>query len=316
MVGGREGRGGGWGCAGRLRNGSVVPLRKELRLDDVRREQGGLGGGEAALEVDAVVALLFVLHVTGGVELGHDVVAGVRDEKFVRVKGVGDLFAAAGVERFKVLAGMGADENRVGREVAGVGDLFGRGGVDFVEDGDGGFVGRAEFAEDGERGFVVFGDGGVGDVEDVNQKIGDKDFFERGLEGFDETVGEAADKTDGVGDEEFLVVGQQELPRGGVERGEEFVFGEDGGAGEFIEEGGFAGVGVADDGGGGDGDAEAAAALGVALLDDVFELGFELGDAVVDEAAVLFELSFAFAAHAALTALAGQVSPRAGEARE
>jgi hypothetical protein len=53
-----------------------------------------------------------------------------------------------------------------------------------------------------------------------------------------------------------------------------------------------------------------------ALRGDLRELGLELGDAVADEAAVLFQLGLALAAHAARAALAGQVGPGARQARQ
>ena len=128
-------------------------------------------------------------------------------------------------------------------------------------------------------------------------------------------MGKASDKTDGVGDEEFLVTTEMQLAGRGVESREEFVLGEDRGSSEGVEEGGFAGVGVADDGGGRNGDALAALALSGALFADVDEFAFEGYDAVVDEAAVLFELRFAFTAHAAGAALTREMAPGAGEAR-
>lgn len=275
-----------------------------------------MGRGEEGAEADAVVGLFFGLDVADGVEAGDEVVAVVGDEKIVGVEGVGDEFEAVVHEGFEAFAGVGADEAGVGIEEAGAEELVFGGGVDFIEDGDDAFGVGVEFFEDGEGGGVVGGDVGGGDVEDVDEEVGDDGFFEGGFKGFDEAVGEAADEADGVGDEEFLSATEDELTGGGVEGGEEFVFGEDVGAGEGVEEGGFAGVGVADDGGGGDGDALAFVALDAALFADVAEFAFEAGDAVVDEAAVLFELGLAFAAHAALAALAGEVGPGAGEAGE
>jgi hypothetical protein len=73
---------------------------------------------------------------------------------------------------------------------------------------------------------------GVGDVEHVDQEIGDDDLLERGLERLDQIVRQAADEADGVGDEQLLVVGQRELARGRVERGEELVLDEHVRAGE------------------------------------------------------------------------------------
>ena len=47
-------------------------------------------------------------------------------------------------------------------------------------------------------------------------------------------MGKASDTTDGVGDEEFLVTTQMQLAGRGVEGRKEFVFGENGCAGEGV----------------------------------------------------------------------------------
>lgn len=275
-----------------------------------------MSGGKAAFDADRAVHFFLFLDIAELVEPGDHVVAIVGDQEFDGAEGVGDQFDAAGFEGFEAGAGVGADEEGVGREVTCAREHRGIGGVDFVEDGEDGFIGGAEFLEDAEGGGVVFFEVGIGDVDDVDQEVGHDGFLERGFERLHEAVREAADETDGVGDEELVITGEVKLAGGGVEGGEEFVFGEDVGAGERVEEGGFAGVGVADDGGGGDGDAESAAALNAALLDDLDEFGFEAGDAVAHYAAILFELGFAFAAERAFAALPGQVSPGAGETWE
>ena len=84
-----------------------------------------------------------------------------------------------------------------------------------------------------------------------------------------QAVGQAADEAYGVGHEQLLVAAEEELAGGGVEGGEQFVLGQHAGAGEGIEEGGFAGVGVAHDRGGGHGHALAFLALHPALFADV-----------------------------------------------
>ena len=99
---------------------------------------------------------------------------------------------------------------------------------------------------------------------------------------------EAADEANGIGDEELLVAAQHELARRGIERREKLVGGEHLGAGEGVEEGGFAGVGVANDGGGGDGHALALGALHAALLHHAGQLGLQVRDAVAHGAAVVF----------------------------
>lgn len=47
---------------------------------DERGEECGLGGGESAVDGDAVVSLFLILNMAEGVELGDDVVARMRDE--------------------------------------------------------------------------------------------------------------------------------------------------------------------------------------------------------------------------------------------
>ena len=188
--------------------------------------------------------------------------------------------------------------------------------VEFIENGDDGLVAGTELTEHAERGFVVFLEVWIGDVEYVNQKIGDDHFFERGLEGLDEAVGEATDEADGVGDEELLIAAEDQLARGRVERGKEFVGREDVRAGEGVEQRGFTGVGVADDGASRDGDALAFGALHAALQHDAPQLGLEVRDAITHCAAIVLQLRFTLAAQTALATLPRKMGPRARQARE
>jgi hypothetical protein len=55
--------------------------------------------------------------------------------------------------------------------------------------------------EDFVDGFELLLGVGVADVEDVEEQVGVDGFFERGLEGGDEVVGQVADEADGVGEE-------------------------------------------------------------------------------------------------------------------
>jgi hypothetical protein len=113
-----------------------------------------------------------------------------------------------------------------------------------------------------------------------------------------------------------LIIGEAESAGGGIEGGEEFIFGDHFSAGEGIEEGGFAGVGVTDDGSERPEMAAAAGALGGSLAADQVEVLDDSGDSVLDTAAVGFELGFAVAAHADAAFLSGEMGPEAGEARE
>lgn len=164
-----------------------------------------------------------------------------------------------------------------------------------------------------------------GGIEDVDEEIREDGFFECGFEGLDEAVGEVADESDGIGDEEGLAVGELDAAGGGIECGEEHVLGEDVGSREAVEEGGFTGVGVADDRAMGGIEFLAFLALGFALFADDFEFAFAAVYAEVGEAAIDFDLFFAHAAFgsatAACAAAAGaaftiQVAPHSGESGE
>ena len=60
----------------------------------------------------------------------------------------------------------------------------------------------------------------------MDQEVRDQDLLERGLEGLDEPVRQPADEAHGVGEEQLLVAGQQQLAGGRVQRREELVLGE------------------------------------------------------------------------------------------
>ena len=114
----------------------------------------------------------------------------------------------------------------------------------------------------------------------------------------------------------FWLPGQQELAGRRVERREELVLGQDGGARQGVQERGLAGVGVADDGRRRHGHAHPARALDAALAHDLGQLLLQVGDPRAHDAPVLLELGLALAAHGAPAALARQVGPRPGEARQ
>ena len=89
--------------------------------------------------------------------------------------------------------------------------------------------------------------GGAG-VDDVHQVVGPCRDLERALEALDQTVRQAADEPDGVGEQHRLTAGQREPTRRRVERGEQPVLDEHARAGQLVEQRRLAGVRVADDG--------------------------------------------------------------------
>jgi len=157
---------------------------------------------------------------------------------------------------------------------------------------------------------------GVGIVDHVQEQVGESDFLEGGLEGGDQLVREFFDEADRVGENDLLGVAGGHLAGGRIEGGEEGIGGGDVGAGEAVEEGRFAGVGVADKG-----DFEevfASFALGGALFPEAVDFLFEVGDFLADLAPVDFELGFAGAlgADPDTAVLAAEVGPGAGQAGE
>ena len=174
--------------------------------------------------------------------------------------------------------------------------VVGGAAVAFVEDEEVGDAVGADLLDGAEAdGDVVF-DAGVGGVDDDEEEVGLHGDVEGGLEGGDEAVGEVADEADGVGEEDLAGRGEPDLARFGVEGGEEAVVHVGVGVGEDVEEGGLAGVGVADHGD--DGPlAFGLVARGLAFL-DVGEAFLEFGDAAAEGGVAELEVTFAGAFHA------------------
>ena len=123
-----------------------------------------------------------------------------------------------------------------------------------------------------------------------------------------------ADETDGVGQQQFALVRQNQLARRRIKRGEKFVFNQSIRSGESVQKRGFSRIGVADNRGERHCVADASFALDVALTADGSKLLFELPDAVFDHAAVVLNLFFTFAACSfCAAALTREVTPCARE---
>ena len=132
----------------------------------------------------------------------------------------------------------------------------------------------------------------------MQQEVGFLHLLECRAEGLDERVRQLLDETDGVGQEDFLLLGQDEVARRRVECREELVLGKDFRAREPVQECRFARVGVADKRDERDARELAAATVQVAVLLHGIDLGLEVVDARVDAASVDFELRLAGAARA------------------
>ena len=150
----------------------------------------------------------------------------------------------------------------------------------------------------------------------MNEKIGHHGFFKRGIEGLDETMRELANESHRVRKQERLFIGESDFPRGGVQRREEFILDENVGAGEGVQEGGFAGIRVAHDRGVRNRGAFAILALGGPLAFDGIKIPFEAIDLPPDLAFILLELGFALAFGSNAAALLAKVSPCTNKSRE
>ncbi len=154
----------------------------------------------------------------------------------------------------------------------------------------------------------------MGDVHDVDEEVRLSHLIECGFERLDQSRGEFADEADRVGEQEREVL-DGDLADGGVERGEQLVFGEHLGVGKEVHECGFADVGVADER---DADEFATVApLRLHLFVDALEVRAQEGDALLDDALVHFDLRFTCASvGGGSTAQTVEVRPHTGEARE
>ena len=125
-----------------------------------------------------------------------------------------------------------------------------------------------------------------------------------------------ADKAYGVGQENFLRVGNALFSGSRVERIEQTVIRLDTGAGQRVEQRRLARVRVADDGDHGQLGLFALAALHRAHLPHLLEIASELVDAAADMTAVALELALAGASGADAAAEAAHRLAHAGEARQ
>ena len=124
---------------------------------------------------------------------------------------------------------------------------------------------------------------GIGHVDDVEQEVGVFQLLQRGLERLHQLVGQLADKAHRVAEHHVQRVADGEQAAGGVQRVEQAVVGRDGRAGEPVEQGGLARVGIAHDGHHGDLVFPALLALGPPDPAHVLKVRPQLVDLFVDE---------------------------------
>ena len=154
----------------------------------------------------------------------------------------------------------------------------------------------------------------MGDVDDMYEDVGFPYFVKCTFESFDELGGQFADESDSVAKKEGNVL-NDDLPDGGIEGGEEFVFGEYVRLREQIHQGTLTNVCVADK-------SEAnhlstVSALRTHLPVNLGKLFLQTGDSLLYDSAVGLDLGFAHtAAGTPSSPLSFEVGPHTGQARK
>ena len=185
--------------------------------------------------------------------------------------------------------------------------------IALVQHQDLGCAGGADLTEDAEH----FGNVNLGvvrgNVDNMQDQGGFGYFLKRRAEGLNQRGGQITDETDGIAQENTSARGQSDGADGGVERGEHFRVGEDGGGGQPVEKRRLPSVGIASQRDRGDRDGVALAAMEGAAPAYALQIALQFGDADTDAAAVGFELGFTGSAGADAAAQAGQRGTLAGQ---
>ena len=273
--------------------------------------------GNGCADPDGILFVVGCMNDSLAVQSCDEIGAVVREKQFDLLVSVAHEIAEmphqrveplARVDRDKKSVGMGVSQHRPGHRILDA--------VDLVEDRDGLLGVGAQFHEDLHRRVVKLENARMGGVQKVDEEVCHDGLLQRRIEGLDQLVGELADEADGIGHQERLLVRQVDLAGGRVERGEEGVLDEDVRAGESPQEGGLAGVRVADDRDIGDGGPLAVLALVGAVPSNLHEVALQAVHLAADLPLVLLELALALALRADAAALLAEVAPCACEARQ
>ena len=147
----------------------------------------------------------------------------------------------------------------------------------------------------------------------MKQQVGVLQLLQSGVEGVHQMVGQLGDEAYGIRQDYIQIVGNRQLPGGGVQGVEKPVVGRNACPGELIQQGGFSGIGIAHNGHHRDGVFHSPLTLDTPNLANLFQLPFQTVDPLPDMAAVRFQLGFAGSPGADAAALPGQAGAHAGQ---
>ena|GEM_PF-3622693 len=117
--------------------------------------------------------------------------------------------------------------------------------VPLVQDEQTGHTVKLHFCQNGFNGADLLQQVRVRGVGHMQKQVGGFQLLKGGAKRVHQLFGQIADKAYGVRQDKFFLGRKAQAPCGGIKRGEKFVFHQDLRAGERVEQGGFARIGVA-----------------------------------------------------------------------
>ena len=186
--------------------------------------------------------------------------------------------------------------------------------VDLVPDDDLRCISRADFGQNAVHSGNLLHAIRTGGIHHMQQQIRVCGFFQRGMKGCDQRMGQVADEAHGIGQDNLPDFRQKQAPRGGVQRGKQLVGRIGARFGQRVEQRGFAGIGIAHQGNAQQLATTAGTTLHGALALQLLESALEHGHPLAQQTAVGFQLGFTRATQTDPAFLSSQVSPATHQA--